>query len=84
MKKIIIALCIILSAWIIHRTEFIYGVCLDEQGNGKIFTNDIYYNYISYSKVPNVKAHDIILTIDLLNPLNNECDDILFRWDFIL
>lgn len=31
-----------------------------------------------------ITAGDLVLTVDLLNPLNNYCDDIIFRTDFIV
>lgn len=68
---------------IFARTEICKGICLDDYGNGKVYNGEPYYNYINYERTT-AKAGDEVLTIDLLNPLNNACDDIVFRYDIVL
>lgn len=85
MKKVIIiigSVLIILIAWMAHRTEIDFGRVLNEQGDGKLYNGEPYYNYICYPD----KYHtdDIVMTVCLLNPLNNYYDDIVVRTDFRL
>ena len=81
-KYIIIAVLLILSsAWIFHRTEIDVGRVLNNQGDGKLYNGESFYNYIHYD-TDRFSENDIVLTVDLLNPLNNYCDDIVFRCDF--
>lgn len=75
-----IALC---SAWIYHRTDFDIGRVLDNQGNGKLYNGEPFYNYIAYDE-SRFRQDDIVLTFCFLNPLNNTCDDIIYRFDSTL
>lgn len=68
---------------IFARTEICKGICLDEYGNGKVYNGDDYYNYINYERTT-ANAGDEVITIDILNPLNNACDDIIYRYDIVL
>ena len=81
MKKIILLalLTISMTGWIAHRTDIDVGRVLNNDGDGKLYNGESYYNYIAYPD--RYKENDIILTVCLLNPLNNECDDILIRHD---
>lgn len=60
-----------------------YGICLDNDRNGKISDDDSIDNYISYSGVEGVQPGDEIYTFCILNPNSNECDDIIGRIDII-
>ena len=82
MRKYIIiaALLILSSAWIFHRSEFDVGRVLNNQGDGKLYNGEPYYNYIHYD-VERFSENDIVFTYNLLNPFNTYCDDILFRYD---
>lgn len=82
MKKIIITALMAAIIWTAHRTDIDFGRVLNENGDGKVYNGESYYNYIKYPE----KYHtdDIIFTICLLNPLNNECDDIIIRHDIRL
>lgn len=85
MKKIIIIAGIILAAitaWIGHRTEIDFGRVLNEQGDGKLYNGEAYYNYIAYPD--RYHTDDIVMTVCLLNPVNNYDDDIIVRTDFRL
>lgn len=82
-KAIIITLFAILagsSAWVAHRTEADFGRVLNNQGDGKLYNGEDFYNYIRYDE-SRFHQDDIVLTVDLLNPLNNYCDDVIFRYD---
>ena len=78
---VLVALLILSSAWIFHRTEIDFGRVLNNQGDGKLYNGEPFYNYIHYD-TDRFSENDIVLTVDLLNPLNNYCDDIVFRCDF--
>lgn len=83
MNRIIITcIMIMLLGWTAHRTEINVGRVLNEDGDGKLYNGESYYNYIAYPE----KYHtdDIIMTVCLLNPLNNYSDDIIIRTDFRL
>ena len=82
MKKYLLLTLMIPVLWLAHRTEFSVGRVLNNQGDGKEYNGEAYYNYIAYP--PEYKENDIILTYFLLNPLNNEYDDIIFRHDIRL
>ena len=84
MKKLILLAILTLSmtGWIAHRTEVDFGRVLNEDGDGKLYNGESYYNYIHYP--PEYHTNDIVMTVCLLNPLNNYCDDIIFRHDIRL
>ena len=84
MKKIILLAMMTLSltGWIAHRTDIDVGRVLNNNGDGKLYNGEAYYNYIAYPD--RYSKDDVILTICFLNPLNNECDDILTRTDIRL
>ena len=78
-KYIIIGLLAISTLWMNHRTDVDFGRVLNEDGDGKLYNGESYYNYIAYPE--QYHTDDIIMTICILNPLNNECDDIIYRTD---
>ena len=82
MKRYLLLALIIPALWIAHRTEFTVGRVFNNDGDGKEYNGESYYNYIAYP--PEYKENDIILTYFMLNPLNNECDDIIIRHDIRL
>ena len=65
------------------NTELDYGLCLNNQGDGKIYNADPIYNYISYAST-DAKEGDKVLTVFFLNPTNLYCDDYIYRHDFII
>lgn len=77
---IIIGLLLYIAAC---KVEIMTGTCLNTQGDGRINTTDPYYNYISYAST-DARPGDKVLTVDILNPLNNYPDDIIYRTDFIM
>lgn len=84
MKKVIIiigSVLIILTAWMAHRTEIDFGRVLNNQGDGKLYNGEAFYNYCYYD-ADRFHENDIVLTVCLLNPFNTYCDDILLRYDF--
>lgn len=83
MKKTIIIICgviALLTAWIGHRTEIDFGRVTNNQGDGKLYNGEPYYNYCYYDTA-RFHENDIVLTVCILNPLNNYCDDIVIRLD---
>ena len=53
------------------------GRCLDEQGNGKEYNGEPYYNYINYSGHGDIHTNDIVITGFILNEYG-ECEERLF------
>ena len=53
------------------------GRCLDEQGNGKEYNGEPYYNYINYGGHGDIHEDDIIVTGFILNKYG-ECEYRLF------
>lgn len=82
MKKYLIIAVLLLTAWISYRIDFDFGICLNNNGDGKLYNGEPYYNYICYPE--NIHAGDLVLTMCILNPLNNYCDDVIYRTDFIV
>lgn len=65
--------------------EKIIGICLDQNGNGRIInTADQYYNYISYRASKNVHRGDVVLTYCIYNPDTDGEDDIIERFDYVI
>ena len=52
------------------------GRCLDEQGNGKEYNGEPYYNYIKYDE-SEIHEKDIVITGFILNEYG-ECEERLF------
>lgn len=82
MKRYLLLALIIPALWLAHRTEFDIGRVLNNQGDGKLYNGEPYYNYIAYPE--EYHTDDIILTFCVLNPLNTYSDDIIYRTDFRL
>lgn len=83
-KGILITLAILVTlfaARIIGRTEIDFGRVLNNQGDGKLYNGEAFYNYCYYD-ADRFHENDIVLTVCFLNPFNNYCDDILIRSDF--
>lgn len=84
MKKTI-RFCLILAAItfcrIFARSDIDKGICLNANGDGKVYNGEPYYNYINYSRT-DASEGDTLYTYELLNPLNNYCDDIVLRIDY--
>ena len=53
------------------------GRCLDEQGNGKEYNGEPYYNYINYGGHGDIHTNDIVVTGFILNEYG-ECEERLF------
>lgn len=85
-KNITIIILTILLLFSRFRPTLDFGFCMDNNGNGILLNqNDLmpiddYYNYIGYDK--NLMGK-YIYTLCIYNPLNNYCDDIIIRYDFI-
>lgn len=79
MKKIIITALMAAMIWTGYRTEIDFGRVLNNNGDGKLYNGESYYNYIAYPDC--YKQNDIIMTFELLNPLNTACDDVIIRHD---
>ena len=63
--------------------ERLYGVVLNEQGDGELLDCKTEFNYISYrSIIDSVNVGDVICTYVIYNPENDYVDDIIERWDW--
>ena len=82
MKKLLLLTLLIPALWLGHRTDVDIGRVLNNDGDGKLYNGESYYNYIAYPTY--YDENDIILTISFMNPLNNECDDMITRMDIRL
>lgn len=63
--------------------EKMIGTVVDKKGNGKLYGMGK-YNYISYKGVKGIRKGDVVLTICIYNPANNDEDDIVERFDYII
>ena len=81
-RKILLAIAIMVVIWVGVRTEIDLGKCLDNDGNGVCYNYDAPYNYIGYPEP--IKANDVVVTVLVLNPLNVEIDDFIYRKDFVI
>lgn len=79
--KIILVAVLIMVFRLIARSEIDKGICLNDNGDGRLYNGEPYYNYISY-KYTDAKPGNELITYDLLNPFNNYCDDIVIRIDY--
>ena len=79
--KWILTLTVLVFGWLAFRSDISKGICLTDDGNGKLYNGEPIYNYISYSHT-DATAGDELITYELLNPLNNYCDDIVLRIDY--
>ena len=62
--------------------ERIYGIVLDEQGNGKILNPAIEgQDYISYRSVNGAEVGDCYASYMIYNPATDYVDDIMERYD---
>lgn len=65
------------------NVQLFCGTVVNTDGDGKLYCAEP-YNYISYKYVDGVEVGDEVLTVNIMNPMNDEPDDILERYDFIL
>ena len=79
--KILLALTIISIARLLCRSDIDKGICLNASGDGKLYNGEPVYNYINY-RYTDAREGDELITYELLNPLNNYCDDIVLRIDY--
>lgn len=54
------------------------GICLNEAGDGRVLL-DQQHDYISYKG-----TGDQVITFCVMNPLNDYCDDVIYRADINL
>ena len=66
--------------------EHICGICMDDEGNGKVLNTESEYNYIAYNNVfctADVKNGDIVATYLVYDPACNYTDCTIERIDFV-
>ena len=67
--------------------EHIHGICMDEEGNGRVLNTDSEYDYIAYngfSCTASVEIGDIVDTYLIYDPACQAPDCIIERRDFIV
>jgi len=78
------AIICIVGFLILFRPTVSYGICLNPDGDGHIeFCTDGVeepYSYISYHGI--AEEGEKVITLDLLNPTNDYCDDCIFIADY--
>lgn len=79
--KMVLTLTVLILARLAFRSDIEKGICLNSDGDGKVYNGEPYYNYINYSRT-DASEGDELITYELLNPLNNYCDDIVLRIDY--
>jgi hypothetical protein len=62
--------------------ERVVGTVTDNDGNGHAIYDNSYY--ICYQSVKCASNGDRVVSYFIYNPLNNCCDDIIWRFDYIL
>lgn len=82
MKRFKVLIKLVLIIWLLCRTEIDYGICLDSDKNGMIINTESQNNYINYS-CTDAQEGDKVLTLFVLNPFNNYCDDFILRKDLV-
>ena len=78
-KGILISLAIIIATFALGFFEIDFGRCLNDDGDGKLYNGEPFYNYISY-RYTGAQQDDIVVTF-CLNDFNKEC---LERWDLVV
>lgn len=63
--------------------EKMIGTVTNRKGDGRLMGMGK-YNYISYKGVKGIRKGDVVLTICIYNPANNDEDDIVERFDYII
>ena len=81
-RAIAILAILAMAYTIVFRMELDKGICLNEAQDGWIDNGDPYYNYISY-RCTDAEPGDKVISLFILNPLNNYCDDYIYRADWI-
>jgi hypothetical protein len=82
MKKIMCVVLIVVAYLMMFRTEIDRGICLNANGDGKLYNGEPYYNYISYRDTGAIEGDEVV-TLTVLNPMNMAPDDIIYRADWI-
>ena len=77
-KYLIAVVTVVVVAFATNFLEIDFGRCLNDDGDGKLYNGESYYNYISYHNI--AKENDIVMTFSV-NDFNKEC---LERWDYII
>lgn len=86
LKNIMIIILLVLLVFSRFRPTIDFGLCYNNNGDGVLLNrNDLmpideYYNYIGYD---NNLMGKYIYTLCIYNPLNNYCDDIILRYDYV-
>ena len=77
-KGLLITLGAILTAFAVGLFEIDFGRCLNDDGDGKLYNGEPFYNYISYHNI--AEENDIVMTFCI----NDHYGDCWERFDFIV
>ena len=78
-KVIAIAFAVVIVAFVANIFEIDFGRCLNDDGDGKLYNGEPYYNYISYHYT-DAQEDDIVMTFCI----NDRYGDCLERWDWVV
>lgn len=78
-KYLIAVVAVVAVAFAINFLEIDFGRCLNDDGDGKLYNGESYYNYISYHRT-GAQQDDIVMTFCV----NDHYGDCLERWDWVV
>lgn len=78
-KYLVIPFVLIALAFMFNVFEIDFGRCLNDDGDGKLYNGEPFYNYISYHYV-DAQKDDIVMTFCV----NDHYGDCWKRWDWVV
>lgn len=78
-KGAIIAFGFVIVAFVVGFFEINFGRCTNDDGDGKLYNGEPFYNYISYHYI-DAQKDDIVMTF-CVNDHYGECWE---RWDWVI
>ena len=77
-KYLVIPFVLVALAFMLNVFEIDLGRCLNDDGDGKLYNGEPFYNYISYHNI--AQENDIVVTFSV----NDRYGDCLERWDWVV
>ena len=77
-KYIIGIITSIIILFVLNIFEIDFGRCLNNTGDGKLYNDETFYNYISYNGI--AKENDIVMTFSI-NDIYGDC---AWRGDIVI
>ena len=78
-KYLVIPFVLVALAFMFNVFEIDFGRCLNDDGDGKLYNGEPFYNYISYHYV-DAQKDDIVMTFCV----NDHYGDCWERWDWVV